>query len=81
MSSYRRDNKEFRARMGELSDPVMPVPAKHTGREPIEDSIMRVNCPKLLASVAVSGLLWAIIIAGIGRMAAPIVQCLSRLPH
>ena len=35
----------------------------------------------LLAAVAMSGLMWLSIIAGIGRMAAPIVQCLSRLPH
>ena len=32
MSSYRRDDKTFRARMGELADHVKPAPAKHTGR-------------------------------------------------
>ena len=33
MSSYRRDDTEFRARMGELADHVKPAGStKHTGR-------------------------------------------------
>ena len=33
MSSYRRDNKAFRARMGELADHATPAGStKHTGR-------------------------------------------------